>query len=530
MSNFLILLKANIINTFALNKLLKKNKEGNVSIFASIFVGIVALLMFVFFGFYMLLFGSVFNQGGNSELILLVGITFASLMSVITTITKANAYLFRAKDFEMLMALPIKPTTIISTKLTNLYLINLLWMFYCYIPSVIVYAIYNVTGVWYWVTAIIALFILPLFPITICSVISYLFGFIPLKKKIKNFFSIIFSLVFIVVVMSGSFSSSAMEEDPTGVTNSLANILNKAYFLGVFAFSGIKGNLISYLLFVGISVVLFGLFIYVVGLNYLKANNKNSSGETVKNFKLKGTKATSQAKAFLKKEITKYFGSPAYVMNTICGPVISTVAVIALSTQMNQLISTDANMIKIVPLIIMVLIIFMVSLTTTSACSLSLEGKNFWIIKSAPIPTKTVFFAKIAVNIIVTIPFIIIDTILCAILMKFNALELLAILVIPSIFAISISILGLYANLLIPRFDYDQEIKAIKQSMSVLVTMGFCFLISLLLVGAVVLGIVVLGNVTAAYIASLLLGVLVLAISIALISTSGIKKYNRLNC
>jgi len=101
---------------------------------------------------------------------------------------------------------------------------------------------------------------------------------------------------------------------------------------------------------------------------------------------------------------------------------------------------------------------------------------------------------------------------------------------IPSLFAISISFLGLYANLLIPRFDYDQEIKAIKQSISVLVTMAFSFIITILLVGAILLGLVVLKNISLAYLFVTLLAVIITAISYILISTHGVKLYDKLNC
>ncbi|MDD3170936.1 MAG: ABC transporter permease [Bacilli bacterium] len=531
MNNFWVILKANIINSFALNKVFKKNNHGTRSLLMLVFVIVMAIAMMALFWLYMYIFELSFLSGGKPETILLVGIVFWSLMSIIMTITRANAYLFKSKDFEMLMALPVKSNVIIASKLVNLLLVNYFMMLYTYVPALIVYAMFNTTTFLFWVLAIIAIIFIPLLPVTICGIIAYLLGFIPIKRKLKNLATIIFSLAFIFIIMLGSMSAQVIETDPTGFANSVYNTLNKAYFLGSYAFFGIRGNIIQYLLFVAISLIPFLGFIWLVSLNYLKSNTNTVSGDVIKDFKLGESKVTGQAEAVFGKEIRKYFGTPMYVLNTIVGPALSLIMLILLITKKDEFFN-DVNGIPLdlAPLIVIGLITFMASLTSTTSSSLSLEGKNFWIIKSAPIPTKTVFIGKIIVNLVITIPFILIDAILCAIFLDFNFFYTLMVFIVPALFAISISILGLYANLLLPRFDYDQEIKAIKQSMSVLVTMGFSFLITILLVGTIILGLSVIGSTVYAYLLITLLAIIIAAVSYILISTHGIKLYDKLNC
>ncbi|HNZ77483.1 MAG TPA: ABC transporter permease [Bacilli bacterium] len=531
MRDFWIILKASLINSFALNKIFKNSQKRTRSIIMMIIVAIASLAMIAYVLFYLYFIEIAFVQGGKPEIILQVGIVSWSLLSVVMTITRANGYLFKAKDFELLMTLPVKPQAIIASKLVNLLIVNYLIIFYTYVPALIIYTIFNPTGFLFWVLAIVAILFIPLLSVALCGFIAYFIGMIPIKRKFKNLATIIFSLVFVSAVMLGSMGAEVIETDPQGFTDSVVNILNKASFLAPFAFSGIRGNIGHFLIFVVISVIPFLGFIWLVGRNYHKTNTTTISGDVVKDFKLGEIKAVGQTKAILNKEIKKYFGTPMYLLNTSSGPLLSLIILILMIINTDEIVNAGGEMNnQVFTLIIIGILTFMVSLTSTTSCSLSLEGKNFWIIKSAPIPAKTIFMGKILVNIIVTIPIIIIDTIVVAIFLKFNLFNIMMIALIPSLFAISISFLGLYANLLIPRFDYDQEIKAIKQSISVLVTMAFSFIITILLVGAILLGLVVLKNISLAYLFVTLLAVIITAISYILISTHGVKLYDKLNC
>lgn len=531
MRDFWIILKASITNSFAFNKIFKKSQTRTRAIIMISLIAIAALAMMAYVIFYMYLIEMAFVQGGKPEIILQVGIVSCSLMTAVMTIARANGYLFKAKDFEMLMVLPIKPQAIIASKLVNLLLVNYIVMLFTYIPALIIYTIFNATGILFWVLAIVAMLFIPLLSVALCGFIAYFIGMIPVKRKLKNFATIIFSLVFIFVVMFGSMGAQVIETDPQGFTDGIINTLNKASFLAPYAFSGIQGNINHFLLFIAISVIPFLGFILFAGRNYHKTNTTTVSGDGVKSFKLGEIKVTGQTEAILSKEIKKYFGTPMYLLNTIVGPLLSLIMLILMITKTDEFINIGEEIDpQLFVLIIIGLLTFMVSLTSTTSCSLSLEGKSFWIIKSAPIPAKTIFMGKILVNIIITLPIIVIDAIIAAIFLKLSFFNILMVALIPSLFAISISFLGLYANLLIPRFDYDQEIKAIKQSISVLVTMAFSFIITILLAGAILLGLVVLKNISLAYLFVTLLAVIITAISYILISTHGVKLYDKLNC
>ena len=99
MNNFFTLLKYSFIESFKLNKLKKKQKGLKLEYL----VALIYLLIFAFVTLYMYIFMDMFNMAGAPEFIFLFAIVISSFITLISTITKANVYIFKTKDYELLM-------------------------------------------------------------------------------------------------------------------------------------------------------------------------------------------------------------------------------------------------------------------------------------------------------------------------------------------------------------------------------------------------------------------------------------------
>jgi len=530
MSKFSILLKINLINSFKLNKvfLKKKGSFNYLKVILAIF-GVLAVFMISFV--YLLIFADILNLENSAEYILPIGISAGILFTIFTTMSTANSYLFKNRDFDLLMSLPIKSRVVISSKFVNLLIINYITFAIVFFPTMAIYEIYNVTTVSLWLLAIPTFILVPLLPITISSFLSYLFGFITPKLKYKNIIIILFSLISLITIMTISMSASSLEENPGQFVHLIKN--NILFVPGIFVYSGMVENIFNFLIFAGLSIIPFIGFIYLIGKTYLRTNARSNSSYVNKNFKMTTIKTTSQNKALIKKEIKRYFGSPMYVLNTIVGPILATIMLFSMyfnfGTDLLGEMGADAEAKNIIVLIFTGIFTFMLGITSTTAASISIEGKQFWILKSLPVSEKQVFKAKAFINLMITIPFIIIDVILAFILFDLNIFQGLFMLVLPSMAALFMSYMGLYINLLFPRFDYESDVKAVKQSLSVIVTMFAGFTCMGLIVGLGVIGIIVLESTLAAFILPLVGGVSIAVIFVALTYTHGVKIYKRLN-
>ena len=177
--------------------------------------------------------------------------------------------------------------------------------------------------------------------------------------------------------------------------------------------------------------------------------------------------------------------------------------------------------------LIAIVLIFCFSITNTTSSSVSLEGKSFWVIKTAPVQTKDVLNSKILVNIVVFMPFLLIDLIIGFLFIKPTIIIFLFVLGILIIFLIGSIYYGLLCNLLLPRFDFDNPARAIKQSGAVLLNMGITFASSLVLIGIMATLLIIFGALVSMIVSIILVSIYAI-IGVVLVNTVGVRKYNRL--
>lgn len=528
MNKLRILLKANIINTLSLNKLRKKS-TGKISPLAILLVLTVVLFAFGFAFMYLFLFGSMFADQGLAALILPLGLTAGSIVTLLTTISTANGYLFRSRDFELLMALPVKPRTVFASKLFYLLITNYVTLLFVYFPTVVVYAVYNRTDWVFWTLSLPVFLLFPLGLITVGSLISYLIGFLTSRFRYRNLLSIIFTIAVFVVVMFINFRSGMIEENPGKFTQDVLSFLDKIK-IGNLVFKSLLGDWQNLLLFIGLSVLPFIGFVYLVGKSYVKASLQSRVAYTRKNFRMGTLKGSTQNRALLKREIRRYFSSSIYVINTIVGPILTTILLVVMAINSGPILEQfgqEGSVPEILPFILTAIFTAMLGITSTTSCSLSIEGRQFWILRSAPVREKQIFQAKILLNLLVSVPFILLDVIIANFIIRISLLDSLFMFILPSLLALYMSVIGLYMNILFPRFDYENETKVVKQSLSVLMAMicGFVGAALVLVPGFIVATNV---NIVAGYLVELAIVALLVGIATYLLLNQGIKKYKKL--
>ena len=118
---------------------------------------------------------TVLKPMGYLDLLLIVAVLFSCILSFITSIYKAQGTLFSSKDYDLLMALPIRNSTILTSKILSLMSINYIGTALVIVPASIVYFIYN--GSLSWIFFIILIIGLVFIGLTFLGII--------IKKHIK---------------------------------------------------------------------------------------------------------------------------------------------------------------------------------------------------------------------------------------------------------------------------------------------------------------------------------------------------------
>lgn len=492
MNKFLSLMKISLINDFNLNMIFKKDK-----IVSRILIGILILIAYGFIAGYVgiMLYGvgSITFETVGAGPILSIGLLLTTLILIITTLTRANSYLFKSKDFEFLSSLSLPLTTIIMAKITSFLIFSYLIVSIILIPTFIVYALFVKVTIIYWFIALIVLLFLPLLVITIFSILSYLLSLLLSRLKYKNIISIVLSLVLIVGIFILSFTFGATESTDSiaGVIAQIDGLIQYLYFPSYLAKGALQGNLLYLIYFMLISVIPFIIFVLYTSKVYVYVNSKltNSVSRAEFSEKLIESKSASKLSSLVKLEFKKFFSIPMYVINSLTGKILMIIGVGAMfiSKDFSQLVvGLDGSAIVIM---VIVLMLFAGGITTPTSATISLEGKNLWILKSLPVSNKEIIWSKIIVDLTFSLLATFISITLFVILGNPNVIEVILLIIAGLALSLHTPLVGILVNLKHYRLDFDLPIKVIKQGVSVILTMviGMIYALVLGIIGFVIL-------------------------------------------
>ncbi len=513
------LVKVNL-KSFFQNKNSKKASSGLLILFA---YGIIF--------FYVFMFSKELIKGFISlncpEVLLVMFFSATSLMILFTNIFKIDGTIFRYKDYDLLLSLPIDKKVIMLSKIITLYLSNLILVLAFMIPCYITYIINIDVNILFHLFYFITLLIIPLVPIIIATIIGSLMTIITSRMKKRNFMKIIVSIAFFVGIMYLSMSSeNANAVDMANIGKSLVNNFNNFYpLVNVYNNIIMNNSLFSLFIFILIPAVLFYLYLIIMSKFYNRINSNLLSVSVKKEKVVMKNVSSTPLIAIYKKELKRLFSSANYFMNTALGSVLQilfTGYIIIFGADKISVLFTVENIDEFLKLCPLILCIFC-SLNCTTHSSISLEGNNLWIIKSLPVNPMTIYFAKILVNLTIIIPPALITGIALGIFLKVSMATLILMVILPILYGSLVSFIGLFLNILYPDFTWNNEIKPIKQSLP-----SFLSIMIGMIIAVVPLAIPVTIDAT---IYMVIIGFIVLILNIIMyniIRTVGVKKFKKL--
>jgi ABC-2 type transport system permease protein len=186
-------------------------------------------------------------------------------------------------------------------------------------------------------------------------------------------------------------------------------------------------------------------------------------------------------KTLINKEFKKFFGITIYAVNAGLGPVLLTILSLASLFYQDKIGDFLAQMVGVgldIEVMVLLIVGFSVAMTYTPSITLSLEGKNFWIIKSLPIKSETIMLSKVFFNLLLILPIALISILMLGFSLKIPALSQIMMMGLVTAFAFLMSFLDAVFNLYIPKFDFKNDVEIVKQSASAMLGIfgGFAML------------------------------------------------------
>lgn len=495
-SKVILLLKAQLSGGFG-----NKTKSGSRSV-SAIAIGIVAVILVLY------AFGISFALGyaGMAYLVPSLAVVITSLVMLFFTAVKANGVLFAYKEYDFMMSLPVKTSTVISSRFMTMYVMNLLMTAAIMLAMGIGYVIWEAPGAAFYIQWILGIFVVPLIPTTLASMLGALIIFFSSRFRYANAVATILSVIMVVAVLGFSFGLGGLKESEINITQlqSLGDLLlvnlRKTYPPAALFHEGIvNGQMLLMLVFFGGSILWYAVFLAAVSAVYKKLNTSLMTFHARGNYKLAKLKTSSQLAALYRKEGKRFFSSTVYCLNMGMGSLMAIIAAAAIlfigQEGLDRFFEMDQvwNLAqRVLPFVIGALI----SMSCTTSVSLSLEGKNLWIIQSLPIQAKTVFKSKILWNLTLQIPPALIAALLINLRLPISPVLRVMTFLTPVACAFFNTLWGLFINLKMPEYAWASETALIKQSLPSMIGMlggligGFLPVIALVLLRTVDAGLV----------------------------------------
>lgn len=423
-------------------------------------LGLLFLYSFVSIGFST---GMMFYQMQLTREALLYIASYATGLGFIFSLLQANGFLFQFKDYELLGALPIKPLTLLLAKLKTMMVLIYVIIIVLSLPIVVVYYIFVPFEILKFLYLVLGFLVLPLPSIILGSFLSLLISRFSKRFAKANLIQTILMFVIFLVIFVGSmiFSIGAAEGSfiPVWIIEAISTVYlpNEWYASAVY-----DGNLLNFAILLLSHIGFFFVFLLIVSKLSVKTNQNRATSKQVI-IKSKNLRETPIFFALLKKEWSRFVGTPIYIFNCAFGLIMLLIGAVAAFIFKNDLLTMVG---PFGPYFLLGFFGFCIITVYTPAVSLSLEGKNFALLKTLPIRGEAIMSSKILFNLLLELPVVVIAFPFAVLGLGLDLWTSLASLLAIISFAIISSIFFAWLNLFFPRFDFKTEAEVVKQSMS----------------------------------------------------------------
>ena len=509
----------------------KRRSKGGIIGYLIFFAFVMIMLCGVFFSVGMGLGVTLIDFGLEKLFFIIMGM-ITLFLGVFGSVFNTYSTMYLAKDNELLLSMPINPRNILLSRIAVVYGLGLLYGGIVWIPSIVVYIICGTPSVLSIIFEILLLPLIALIITVITCALGYVIAKISTKLKGKSVVTVIASLAFLIGYYIVCFKAGEVVnniiENGEAVLNGFKKWGNVFYLLGTSA----TGDILGFTLFAVISILLGALVLYILNKSFTKivtSSQVQGKKKTKEEVKVKSTR-----KAVLSREFKRFTSSATYMLNCGLGvvfviaiPVIMFIKRDALNSLLDGFLVMIPELNSYILLGLIAIPCAILSINAITGPSVSLEGKNLWIIKSLPISTKDILFAKKNVQVYVNGIPAAICTVAMALLLRIHYSDaIFAAIIVYLIINIQATV-GLLMGLRHPNFDWTNEAVPIKQDASLLLLYLINVLIPVILCGAYYF----LRNLVSAsdYVYGLLIVSCLLAKGIdRILITKGVEKFEKL--
>lgn len=408
--------------------------------------------------------------------------TLGILLTTASTAVSCYAQLFRAKDNEFLLSLPIPPRLILLVRIAVVLLVALAFAAMAWLPALYEYGVIvgrlGFSSGSAWVAFGLALWPFIAFAsAALACIVSWIIAAVSNRIRHKSIAATVVIVALLVGYLVGYTMFAASYQDsldqgsftvPLGLASMMKTPLWPLFQMGFAATGDVK----AFLRFAVFAVVFFAAVYVCLAASFRRIATGRAKAGGRASFDSGKMRSHSVRGALLKREASRFVSSSAYMVNCGLGIVFMTVLTVALlfnasvvSAVILSLSAYSPSLAQCIPVVLAGVVVIFAGMGVITASSISLEGGNLWIVRSMPVCAHDLMNVKVRFQLLVNgIPSLVCWLVSCVVLgFELPVVVLGAVAI--CLFVWLHAEFGLALNLRMPKLSWPHETVPIKQSM-----------------------------------------------------------------
>ena len=443
----------------------KSQTKGKAAGYAFLMLYCFCAFVFLFYTSFSQ-FAAAFFPAGLGWLYFAMFAIMAFALMFIGSVFTAKSQLFEAKDNELLLSMPVRPGLILLSRMAAMLAMNFVFELVVALPVFAAWLRFgspDAAGIAAFVLIVLAL---PLFALAVSCLFAWLISLLTSRMRNTTVITMVLSVVFLLAYFVFCFRMNTYVTQLAANGQAIAGALGAALPLVWLGRAAAEGNLACLGLTLLWTILPFALAYVLLARSFIRIVTTNR-GQIRVRYEKKAMRASSQDAALYRRELARLTSSSGYMLNAGLGLVFELALAVLAVVKRQELLTVFQVMPALKQALAPILLLagMLVSgMVFFTASSVSLEGKQLWLAQSLPVSPWQVLRAKLRLQLLITVPPMLLCLVCLLAVYPGSPLELLFIAVTALSYALLMALLGLFLGLKMPNLSWTNEVVPIKQS------------------------------------------------------------------
>lgn len=443
----------------------KRRSRAGVFGYALLFAVLMLLVMLSFGAMALPMALTLVPQGLDWLYFVLMELS-ALTVSVLASAFTSYGHLFRCRDNQQLLALPIPPGAIFAVRCGGVYLTGLIYLLLAWVPSVVCYALAAPRPGGALLAALPVALALAGVSMVLAVLLGWAVALLNRRARHKSLVTVVGTLLFLAVYYA-VFQWVGNAVDALALDAVQAGAAAPLRLLGFAA----VGSAPALLLLLALAVACMVLCGKALAKPYLRLLTLEP-GKIKTEYRAKAQKKQPPRRALLRRELLHLGACPMWLLNcALSSLLLPVLGAAALWKAADLRAFTVAYLPESLPMLVCGMVCTIAAMNFITAPSVSLEGSTLWLLQSLPVAPQQVLRVKVELQLLLTLP----GAWFCAgcamAALRIPAGQGLLVLVVLAAFVWLTAQMGLALGLCLPNLHWVSEAAVVKRSAASMLAM-----------------------------------------------------------